>query len=51
MGANTLEKELAKAPSIIDEYTNVLGTTSSATYGATESLLPHAKEEIKKAIK
>lgn len=50
MDANTLEKELAKA-SIIDEYTDVLGATSSVTYGAAESLLPHAKEEIKKAIK
>ena len=29
---------------------NVLGTMSSVTYGAPESLLPHAKEEIKKAI-
>ncbi len=51
MDANTLEKGLGKALSIIDEYTDVLGATSSVTYGAAESLLPHAKEEIKKAIK
>lgn len=51
MDANTLVKEFEKAQDIINDYGAVLQTASTMAYGVPESSLPHAKKEIKKAIK
>lgn len=51
MDANTLVKEFENAQNIINDYGGVLQTASTMAYAVPESLLPHAKAEIKKAIK